>query len=229
MALSRPKPAPPAPRPVSTRFPRFELGQFAAVAIGSSTGGPNLVQAIVTALPADLPVPLFIAQHLPPAFTESFAATLARESPLAVFHAEDGMPALPGAVYLGRGHQHMRVLRKGAKHFLEISPEPKALVFRPSADELLASCAAAYAGRALGIVMTGIGRDGVVGAAKLVAAGGTILTQTRETCAVYGMPRACDEAGLSTASLTPDDLRLAILQLAPSQHDLVHAKLRYGA
>ena len=84
-------------------IPSFELGRFRAVAIGSSTGAPSLVQQIIASLPADLPVPIFIAQHMPATFTESFAIRLDQTSPLTVIHAEDGMPVFPGTVYVGSG------------------------------------------------------------------------------------------------------------------------------
>jgi two-component system chemotaxis response regulator CheB len=197
-------------------IPLFDPGRFGVVAIGSSTGGPNLVRHIVTGLPADLPIPIIVAQHLPPTFTESFANQLAHESPLAVYHADDGMPVVGGAVYIGRGHKHMRVVRDGPTIRLAIRDEPRELLYKPAADELFASCADVFASRTLAIVMTGIGKDGLVGARRVHARGGVVLTQSRATCAVYGMPRACDEAGLSSASLTPEELRQVVLQLAPS-------------
>lgn len=197
-------------------IPPFEPGRFDVVAIGSSTGGPALVQHIVTGLPADLRAPVLIAQHLPPAFTASFAKTLAREAALAVYEAEDGMPVVPGTAYLGRGHRHLRVVRRGGAVVLEVSETPKEKLYRPSADELFASCAKVYGRKALAAVMTGIGKDGVEGAKLLHAAGGMVVTQSAATCVVYGMPRACDEAGISAAQLTAEEIRQTILQLSPS-------------
>lgn len=198
------------------RVPAFSLGRFSAVAIGSSTGGPKLVVSILSGLPADLPFPLFIAQHLPPTFTPSFAAHLAQASPLTVVHAEDGMPVYPGTVYVGQGHKHMRVVQRlGQRPRIVISPEPRELVFMPSVDELFRSCATVYAREVLAVVLTGIGRDGTEGARAVKQAGGVVLSQNAETCAVYGMPRSCAEAGLSDAVLDPDDIRRAILQLSP--------------
>jgi two-component system chemotaxis response regulator CheB len=102
---------------------------------------------------------------------------------------------------------------------IRIGDQPTHLLYKPSVDELFDSCAEVYGKASLGIVMTGIGRDGVLGAGKIVQAGGMILTQTKATCAVYGMPRACDEAGLSSASLDPEGLRNAIHRLSPSFTD----------
>lgn len=196
-------------------IPAFELQRFDVVAIGSSTGGPGLVESIVAGLPADIRVPIIVAQHMPPSFTESFARTLAQSSPLAVFHAEDGLPVVPGTVYVGRGHNHVRVVRQRQGVRLEVNALPTERVYRPSADELFASCAKVYGGKVLGIVMTGIGQDGVVGAQAVVNAGGMVVTQAKSTCVVYGMPRACDEAGLSSANLNPEEIRRTILQLSP--------------
>ena len=201
---------------------QFEPGRFDAVAIGSSTGAPNLVQRIITHLPADLPVPIFIAQHLPPMFTADLAVTMDRLSPLTVVEAEDGQPIFPGTVYLGKGRMHMRVARKpGRGAVIQVSEEPTHLVYKPSADELFDACAEVYGRKTLGIIMTGIGRDGVIGAERIVKAGGVIVTQTKATCAVYGMPRACDEAGLSSARLSPDQIRDLIHTLSPSHNSNV--------
>lgn len=198
-------------------IPSYELGRFAVVAIGSSTGAPALVQHILAGLPADLPMPILIAQHMPPVFTESFSRHLAHASPLAVYHAEDGMPVLPGTVYVGVGHRHLRVQRQGGQVTLVVSEEPKHLLYKPAADELFASCAEVYGRHTLAVVLTGMGKDGVVGAKQVYDKGGVVLTQSRETCVVYGMPKACDDAGISAAQLSPEEIRRAILQLSP-QH-----------
>ena len=198
--------------------PRFELGRFDVVAIGSSTGGPGHVETILAGLPADLPFPILVAQHLPANFTETFANHLDLKSPLTVVHAEDGIAAHPGVVYVGRGRQHIRIKRSAAGGArIEISPDPVELLYKPALDELFASCAKAFGRKALAVVLSGMGQDGVVGAKALRDAGGMVLTQTAHTCAVYGMPRSCDEAGLSNASLDSPDIRRAILQLSP-QH-----------
>lgn len=197
-------------------IPQFKNGRFAIVGIGASTGAPGQIDEILRGLPADLSVPILIAQHLPPTFTAGFAAHLDRQSPLTVVEAEDGMPVLPGTVYIGRGHQHLRVRpAKSGKTEIEVSPEPTVLPFKPSADELLTSIALRYGRNALGVIMTGIGRDGTRGAGDIIQRGGMVLTQSKATCVVYGMPKSCFEAGFSTATLSPDEIRQAILQLSP--------------
>lgn len=200
------------------RTPRqFDPNRIRVVAIGSSTGGPNLVQQIIAGLPADLPVPVLIAQHLPPKFTHDLAISMDQRSALTVVEAEDGQPVFPGTVYLGRGRMHMRVARSaGDRVSVRVGPEPTELAYKPSADELFNSCAEVYGAGVLGIVMTGIGRDGTCGAAQIVERGGVVFTQDKATCAVYGMPRACDEAGLSSGSLDPEGIRGIIHRLSPS-------------
>ncbi|GAB4108463.1 MAG: hypothetical protein Kow00105_15620 [Phycisphaeraceae bacterium] len=199
------------------QVPQFKPDRFKAVAIGSSTGGPNLVQQIIAGLPADMPVPIFIAQHLPPKFTHEMALSMARRAALTVVEAEQGQPVFPGTVYVAPGRLHMRIVSdSGQRKRIRISDQPADLLYKPSVDELFDSCAQVYGRETLGVVMTGIGRDGTRGAAEIVKAGGIILTQDKASCAVYGMPRSCDEAGLSSASLPPEGLRRAILQLSPS-------------
>lgn len=205
----------------AVRFPVYEPGRLAAVAIGASTGGPGLVRAIISQLPADLPFPIFIAQHLPPLFTRQLAQQMAAQSPLAVVHAEDGMEVLAGVVYVAPGRQHMRVAcEPGGRMRVNVSDQPGALFFKPSVDELFSSMVQACGRRCAGVVMTGIGYDGTLGARAIRQAGGVVLTQSRATCGVYGMPRSCDEAGLSSASLDPQDIRGFLLQFSPTCRSL---------
>ena len=201
-----------------SNIPQFDLGRFKAIAIGASTGAPGLVEQILMGLPADLPVPIFLAQHMPPHFTASYAARLQLRSPMTVVHTEHKMPVFPGTVYVGQGHRHLRIRKSNkSEPYIEIDEEPKKLVYKPSVDELFQSCVEVYGHELLAIIMSGIGQDGTEGAQQVHAAGGMIITQSRETCAVYGMPRNCVEAGLSEAQLTPAEIRQTIIQLSPDQ------------
>ncbi|QDU71926.1 CheB methylesterase domain-containing protein [Mucisphaera calidilacus] len=185
------------------------------VTIGASTGSPNLLRNILSNLPADLRVPILVAQHMPPRFTESLARSIARDAALTVHHAEEGMPVLPGVVYIARGHQHMSVWRgDGTRPKLHLSPEPVEKIYRPSADVLFDSADEVYPGRVLSVVMSGIGTDGVEGATRVRRSGGVVIAQHPDSCVIYGMPRACDRAGVSNASLTPEEIRLALLRFA---------------
>lgn len=199
--------------------PIFEPGRFRCVAIGSSTGAPSLLENMLSNLPADLPFPIVVAQHFPPAFSDSFSKRLAQKAALNVVHAEEGQPLLPGTIYIGRGHQHFRVVGKLGRYRVNVSPEPVELAFKPSVDELFTSVSSSFGFAALGIVMTGIGRDGTKGAIALRAAGGVILTQDKASCAVWGMPRSCEEAGASDATLTPEQFRLVLLQFSSAYRE----------
>lgn len=197
-------------------IPKFDLGRFDAVAIGSSTGGPGILHHMFADLPADLPVPIFLAQHMPPNFTKSFSVQLDNSTPLSVVHSEDAMPIYPGVVYVGVGHQHMRVRQYlGGTTRIEINPNPTSLPYKPSADELFRSCAKVYGSAVLAVVLTGIGSDGTLGATEIHKAGGVVITQSERTCAVYGMPKSCEQAGISHAQLDPMQISKAILQLSP--------------
>lgn len=199
-----------------SRFPQFTSDQFDAVAIASSTGGPQLVEQILCGLPADLAVPVLVAQHMPETFTESLTLRVGNRAALGCYHAEEGMPVHPGVAYIGRGGNHLRVKRLSDRVSIRISPEPASRCYKPSADELFESCTQAWPGRVLAIVLTGMGKDGVEGAARLVEDGGTVITQDKESCVIYGMPKACDEAGLSSASLTVPQIIEMLLQLSPT-------------
>lgn len=204
-------------------WPQFEARRFEAVAIGSSTGGPGLLSSIITSLPADLPFPILVAQHLPPSFTLQLAQQMDTQGALTVVHAEDGMAVLPGVVYVAPGRQHMRV-HPSADHkvHIEVSDGPAGLYFKPSVDELLSSVAQTWGRKSLGIVMTGLGQDGCKGAHAIHKAGGVIVTQSQRTCTIYGMPRACDEAGLSSAKLDPPEIRDMLMQFSPQhRHQVV--------
>ncbi len=189
---------------------------FEVVAIASSTGGPPVVEGLLASLPADLSVPILIGQHLPPAFTKTFAAALDKVGALTVVEAEDGMPLLPGSAYLGRGRQHLRVRRNRlGRAEVEVSPEPSGYPYKPSANELFSSCARVFGAATLAVVLTGLGRDGEIGARAVKAAGGVVVTQHASTCVIYGMPKACVESGLSDAQLTPAEIAAALLRLSP--------------
>lgn len=177
------------------------------VVIGASTGGPPVLETIVTALPKGYGLPVVIAQHMPVLFTRSLAERFAAEGCVPVVHGEDGMIVQAGCVYIAPGGQHTRVNRRpGGGLVLAVGPEPRSAIFRPSVDELFASAAAAVGARTLAVICTGMGEDGAVGAKALKAAGATVLAQDPGSCVVYGMPRAVAVAGLADASMAPEGL-----------------------
>lgn len=194
------------------------------VLIGSSTGGPPLVEQLVCALGENFPLPMVVAQHMPPTFTQAMAERLDQMAQVKVVHGEHGLPLLPGHVYIGRGGQHARVRRVVGKLKLEISPKPTEALYKPSVDELFRSAAEACGARTLAFILTGIGNDGLEGARPLKTAGGTILAQNHETCVVYGMPKSVIEAGLSNAEGTPTEFAALLRRMSAMRAPASDAK-----
>lgn len=201
-----------APRSIDLEGRAFEL-----VVIGSSTGGPPVLETILTALPADFPCPVVVAQHMPFMFTKSMSERLDEMCAVTTVHAEDGMALRAGCVYMIPGGKHGRVKRAGARLAIEVGEEPKSALYRPSANELFASGAGACGPRCLGVMLTGMGDDGVVGARLLHAAGGPIIAQDAESCVVYGMPRAVVDSGLACAAMPPQGIAQVLARLSPTR------------
>lgn len=167
------------------------------IAIGISTGGPQGLKQVIPRLPHDLPVAVGIVLHMPVGYTELYARKLAEISRVPVRQAAAGDEVEPGLVLLAPAGRHMSFRRSGARVTVHLDVRPLDRLHRPSVDVLFHSVAEVYGARALGVVMTGMGSDGREGAAWIKAKGGAILTEAEESCVVYGMPRAVDEAGLS--------------------------------
>jgi two-component system chemotaxis response regulator CheB len=182
------------------------------IAIGVSTGGPPAVQKVLTALPGDLPAPIIIAQHMPASFTKPFAARLDSMCQIRVKEAEDGEKVRDGWAYVAPGGRHMRISVKLANRTLHISDEPRDAFYRPSANELIGSAGEALGRRALGVMLTGMGSDGIEGVKILKAAGGKMLAQSEATCVVYGMPKAVIDAKLADEILDIDNMAEAIVR-----------------
>lgn len=186
------------------------------IAIGSSTGGPPVLEAILSQLPPSLPCPIVVAQHMPASFTKAMSERLDGMSAISVVHGEHGMPLHPGTAYIIPGGQHGRVRAIGTGPIrLEVSDDPRSAPFKPSVNELLASVARQSGSRALGVVLTGIGDDGKVGGQELRTAGGLLLAQDPGTSVVYGMPKAAADVG--GTSMTPEQIAQTLSTLAPAQ------------
>jgi two-component system, chemotaxis family, protein-glutamate methylesterase/glutaminase len=170
--------------------------QVNLVAIGSSTGGPPALQAVITKLPRNFPVGIVIAQHMPPKFTASLAERLNSLSQLQVKEAVDGDKIEPGVVLIAPGGKHLLVKKYGAMAHAIITDEPKETLYHPCVDVLMKSVAEQYLGAGMAVILTGMGNNGVVGSGLLKAKGGIVIAQNEETCIVYGMPRAVIEAKL---------------------------------
>lgn len=176
--------------------------------IGASTGGPQAITSILRQLPGDFPVPVALVVHMPVGYTEGFASRLNDVCALEVVEASDGMAFRPGRVIVARAGMHLRIAPSGAS--VSLDPHPSHLPHRPAVDVLFASAAVAGGPAALGVVLTGMGDDGLLGARAMVAAGGRVLSQSAESCVVYGMPRVIAEAGLSAGVVDLDMMPSAI-------------------
>lgn len=167
------------------------------VVIGTSTGGPQALTHVLSRLPADFPVPVAIALHIPGEYTEALAKRLSLVSALEVVEARDGERCQRGRVVLARGGAHLTIQNDGEGFIARVSRQPSTTPYFPSVDLLFTSAAEAFRSGVLGVVLTGMGEDGLIGAQAIVAAGGRMLTEAESSCVVYGMPRAVKEAGLS--------------------------------
>jgi two-component system chemotaxis response regulator CheB len=191
--LKRPAPA---VAPVAAPAPRRGTERAEVVAIGTSTGGPPALQAIIPSLPAGFAAPLLIVQHMPPGFTRSLAERLDQRSHVRVREAEDGDALRPGLALIAPAGRHMKVRRRGAETQVWLDDEPKGVLHRPAIDVLMASVASLFGRRALGVLLTGMGADGVEGLRAIRAAGGRTLAESEESAVIFGMPKAAIEAGV---------------------------------
>jgi two-component system chemotaxis response regulator CheB len=167
------------------------------LALGTSTGGPKALQDILPLLPADLPVGMVIVQHMPVGFTAPFAKRLDTLSKITVREAAQGDIVQPGTVYIAPAGQHVTVWRKtGSRAAICLSDNPPGTLHKPSVDVMMLSVAEAFGRRAAGIILTGMGADGLQGMTAIRQAGGLTIGQDEASCAVYGMPRSCAESGI---------------------------------
>ena len=186
-------PAAPAPAPVSIA----SLGRMSTekiIFIGASTGGTEATKEVLLALPADSPA-VMITQHMPPGFTRSYAARLDGLCRIRVSEARDGDRVLPGHAYIAPGHSHLLVKKSGAYYYTELSQADPVNRHRPSVDVLFHSAATVAGPNALGVMLTGMGKDGARGMLAMREAGAYNIAQDEASCVVFGMPKAAIEAG----------------------------------
>jgi two-component system, chemotaxis family, protein-glutamate methylesterase/glutaminase len=175
----------------------------AIVSIGASTGGPPALQFILSNLPKTFPIPIVIAQHMPRLFTQSFAERLNGLSKLTVKEAEDKEELRAGTVLIAPGDTHLALRRKGRQVTVQLLNDVK-YIYRPSVDLLMSSTALAYEAHAIGLILTGMGTDGVAGFKEMKEKGAYVIAQDEETSVVYGMPKAVVNANLADAVLPID-------------------------
>jgi two-component system chemotaxis response regulator CheB len=173
------------------------------VAIGASTGGIHALANFFQALPPKIHVPILVTQHLPAPFMTVFARQLTSAAGREAIVAEDGLRLLPDRIVIAPGDAHLTVDISGGKLVARLQRNRSSSGCLPSVDPMLASAAAMVGAEALGVVLTGMGRDGLEGAMALIGAGGSVIVQDEASSAVWGMPRAVAEAGLACAMLSP--------------------------
>jgi len=185
---------------------------FGVVAIGVSTGGPNALQELLPLLPANLHVPILLVQHMPPLFTKLLAERLSAQSNVPVLEAVEGQEVKAGFVYMAPGGFHMEVKRLFGRTIIAMNEGPTENSCRPAVDVLFRSVAKVYGADSLAVMLTGMGQDGLNGCQQIKKAGGAIIAQEREGCAVWGMPGAVVDAGLATSVLSLQDIASVIMR-----------------
>lgn len=191
---------------------RHKLTGNRIVAIASSTGGPKALQAVIPRIPADINAPVVIVQHMPVGFTKTLADRLDGMSEMDVKEAEEGDELLCGHAYLSRGGKHMNVISKGGRHYIHYSDEPAREGVKPCANYTYESLIDCEYDEAVCVVMTGMGADGTEGIRNLGSKKKIhVITQEKDTCAVYGMPKSVDQEGLSDQQVALDKIAQEII------------------
>jgi two-component system chemotaxis response regulator CheB len=211
LGVSSPKS--PAEPPARLRKP----GKTEIIAIGISTGGPDALRLLCSRLDPDLSVPIVVVQHMPPGFTNEFAKSLNRVCPLEVKEAEEGDIIKAGRILIAQGNKHLELERKALSVIAHLADTPLVSGHRPSADVLFASVAKVYGNQALGVIMTGMGRDGAEQLGTIYQEGGITLGQDEASAVVYGMPRVAFELGHVMEQVPLENMAQRICSIAKGQ------------
>ncbi len=199
----------------------FPLNEFEVVAIGISTGGPNALMQLIPSFPEDFPLPILIVLHMPTEFTATLANDLDKKSHLRVTEAKEDDQIKPGMVLLAPGGRHMLVKKKDNSLVIGLDDGPKENSCRPAVDVLFRSLASCYKeDTVLAVIMTGMGNDGMRGMVSLKKKSCYSITQSEQSCVVYGMPKAVDDASLSDESLDLADLALRICEIVMPRRNI---------
>jgi len=197
---AQPPPRPPASAfPLKRTQPTRESARVDILAIGASTGGPNALAELLPKIPGDFPVPLVIVQHMPPLFTRLLAGRLNARSAITIQEGIKGEILQPGQAWIAPGNYHMTVERQGTAVKLAMSENPPENSCRPAVDPLFRSVAKTFGPNVLGVVLTGMGSDGVIGAQHIREKGGQIIVQDEASSVVWGMPGQVAAAGFADA------------------------------
>ncbi len=179
----------------TTVDPIRKEGKVDIIAIGISTGGPNALREVFADIDPNLKQPIVVVQHMPEGFTKEFATSLNNICPLEVKEAEEGDVLKPGRIFIAPGNKHVVVEKKSLASIIRLTDDPPCNGHRPSADILFESVAKEYGNNSLGVIMTGMGKDGAVQLAEMRRQGARTIGQDEETSVVYGMPRVAFEMG----------------------------------
>ncbi|MDR2842467.1 MAG: chemotaxis response regulator protein-glutamate methylesterase [Spirochaetaceae bacterium] len=198
--------------------PVRSTGKIGIIALGISTGGPDALRVVFSNLDPNLRVPILVVQHMPPGFTLEFARSLDKICPLDVKEAEDGEEVLPGWIYIAQGAKHLEVEKNGSTSIIRLSNTPLVSGHKPSADVLFGSVALAYKNQVLGVIMTGMGRDGAHQLGTIYREGGITLGQDETSSVVYGMPRVAFELGHVMEQVSLENMGKRISQVAINSH-----------
>lgn len=217
-------PPPPQPRPARSGRP---LG-YGVLAIGCSTGGPDALATVLATLPADLPVPVVVVQHMPPLFTRLLAQRLDATCHLRVSEAADGDLMVPGRLLIAPGGRHLEIEKRTEGYLARLNDDPPENFCRPAVDVLFRSAARTFGDRVLSVVLTGMGRDGANGAAEIRKQGGDVLAQDEATSVVWGMPGAVVHAGLADRVLPLQQIGPELMGLLARQRATNRASARVG-
>ncbi len=197
----------PTVRPRVTGFLRdLPKAGYRAIALGISTGGPFTLQKVLPLISEKVQVPIFIVQHMPPKFTKSLAERLNGQCKLEVKEAENGEPVKNGHIYIAPGGFHMKLRGSSSSPTIDISTEPAGTLHRPSVDVMMGSVVGVYGKYTLGVIMTGMGKDGYEAVKQLKSIGGYAIAQDEESCVVYGMPKAIVDGGLADVVLPAEKI-----------------------
>lgn len=185
------------------------------VAIGASTGGTEAIREILSVLPADAPG-IVISQHIPEGFSTAFAKRMNESSQMVVYEATDGQQILPGHVYIAPGDRHLLVVRNGAQYNCRLSDGPLVNRHRPSVDVMFRSVAENVGPNAIGVILTGMGKDGALGLQEIRGNGGTTIAQDERSSVVWGMPGEAVKIGAADITLSLSKIPARILEFEKS-------------
>lgn len=208
-----------AAEPVPVKRKRSE----GVVVIGASTGGPSAVQKVLTQLPEDFPLSIVVVQHMPPVFTAQFAKRLEQHTPFKAREAEEGDVLYPGSVYVAPGGKHVEI-GKAEPGILSVREKESKDRYVPSVDVTMSSAAASFGKKSVGVLLTGMGKDGADGMLSIMEAGGTTIAESEKTAVIFGMPRAAIRKKAAGFVLELENISEKLSQVADSNSGLKNAR-----